>query len=910
MFLNTIINSRNIIMPILFTLTLIAAAYVNNLDKHLVNPAAAKGIVSLEVAWNQDDAEQIRSSWETDDKKDLAIESLCWDYAFIVIYCLMLGFLTITRASQAPSFLWIPIGKWQKVVIAMIVAIAILDVFENIMMTLFLNNRNISAKIFGVAAYAKFALLIAVAVHQLKFVYLTWVLKALKLYVFGIASVAMIFFVLINLTQGRDLVMMIGEEVWPRVFALVAVVLWAFYSWYSSRLLGYAKAMQPNSSIPDSFHEHFPRLIAYNAVVSIQAAILSLPTFFSLTEVQLWVLVLFQNMLYFIFVDLISDKEHRIVNIVFLAITGFGYFLSLFIIEVVETSASHVPSLRWIAFLLFLSQFAMLFAFLKRRSTAAPASGAPVSLTILKIKIIDVPAWIYNLESGFFKLFNVIALLGFIFYSCGFILYIVNIYGSLTATVISLAILVGIANFVTIISVLSDTNIFFYLFILAFIIGRFWDPYEVRTTETENKKVEDNRLTLTEYVDKWIDHRDSLISKAARSNKHYPVYLVIADGGASRSGYWVASVLSKIQDKTVSNGEDLFSDHLLALAGASGGSVGNATFYSLLHDQSEKGNYLKQSQSFLANDFLSPVIMRWLGSDLIQHVGPIGICDRATALELVMERCDKTKLFDSSFRKAVDTTGRMPMLFINVTNVQQGTPAVVSTVRVHPFSTRIDVMDSVASLSQEHEVEMRYSTAVVLGARFPYVSPGGSIGNESYVDGGYFDNTGAGIIHEMMQTVDTHINNLKDSAAGDQERLNKLKSLRFKVIYISNGPQEVTDANRLHPVLNDLAAPVITVLGTYGSQTEVNNQRLRNFMTRNVGDGSFDEFNLYRKNDKAHYPMNWVISQYGLRNMDDRLKEIEAMTEFDSLTMPLSKSPERKKSDIRATKSANDKGSK
>ena len=214
------------------------------------------------------------------------------------------------------------------------------------------------------------------------------------------------------------------------------------------------------------------------------------------------------------------------------------------------------------------------------------------------------------------------------------------------------------------------------------------------------------------------------------------------------------------------------------------------------------------------------------------------------------------------------------------------------------------MLDSVTNATTGQLSEIRYSTAVILGARFPYVSPGGSIGNESYVDGGYFDNTGAGIIHEMMQELDSYMkcqlmasgkvssaDSLKCLATQSgppmdsvttQKRIAMLKKLKFKVIYLSNTPMEVKDETALHPLLNDAATPIMTVLGTYGTQTSVNNKRLENFMRRNVGadTSTFKVFNLYRKNDKTSYPMNWVISEYGLNNMDIRLREITTDSTF------------------------------
>ena len=86
-----------------------------------------------------------------------------------------------------------------------------------------------------------------------------------------------------------------------------------------------------------------------------------------------------------------------------------------------------------------------------------------------------------------------------------------------------------------------------------------------------------NRKGLHAYFDHWIASRKKEIEDP--SNKTYPVFFTLADGGASRSGYWTASVLSRLEDGTAGK----FSRHLFCLSGASGGSVGNAAFYTSLY---------------------------------------------------------------------------------------------------------------------------------------------------------------------------------------------------------------------------------------------------------------------------------------------------------------------------------------
>src|SRR6185295_14473437 len=222
-------------------------------------------------------------------------------------------------------------------------------------------------------------------------------------------------------------------------------------------------------------------------------------------------------------------------------------------------------------------------------------------------------------------------------YFVGFFSFgLTNRMGPLGFTFLAFGVLVGLSNIVTYFCIRTKTSLFFFLFIWAILLGRFYDPYTVRLIKTDQGVFYANRPDLKTYFQKWLNHRKSKIDSA---RKDFPVYLVIADGGASRSGYWVASVLSALQDSTIrKDTTDIFSDHLLCLAGASGGSVGNATFYSLLKTkQRGDATYLKDSRAFLKADFLTPVITHWLGSDFIQHLIPLPVDDRAASLEQAME---------------------------------------------------------------------------------------------------------------------------------------------------------------------------------------------------------------------------------------------------------------------------------
>ena len=179
---------------------------------------------------------------------------------------------------------------------------------------------------------------------------------------------------------------------------------------------------------------------------------------------------------------------------------------------------------------------------------------------------------------------------------------------------------------------------------------------------------------------------------------------------------------------------------------------------------------------------------------------------------------------------------------------------------------------------------MKLSTAVVLGASFPYVSPAGRIdgirirnGKETdfpfyFVDGGYVDNSGAGVVHEMI----IKLNFLRDSICRsntDTILRNNCRKITFYVMHISNGwPVNEGSLKKVNPFVNDLASPIQTIMGAYGVQTTINDSRLKNYLRSMYGnDIHYKPINLYRPTEPLKYSMNWVISGRTLDSMDKRL---------------------------------------
>jgi hypothetical protein len=326
-------------------------------------------------------------------------------------------------------------------------------------------------------------------------------------------------------------------------------------------------------------------------------------------------------------------------------------------------------------------------------------------------------------------------------------------------------------------------------------------------------------------------------------------------------------------------GKSFFSHHLFCLSGASGGSVGNGSFVAQLAHERQHGTPPTHGAAldFLANDFLSFALVRLLGPDVL--MGLSFLPDRAYALEYGLEQPDSCKglqpLMQGDIAQLIPSpANELPALIINATRVQDGAPAIISTLRLSHGAESTDQRTDILSLLCPDQ-QLRLSTSVILGARFPYMSPGGRIGQQYFVDGGYFDNSGAGAVHEIIQRL--HALRQTDTSYA---LLNKVK---FYVNHIANSPYQPETFKAVHPLVNNLATPLLTLAGSYSSQTTVNDNRLK-YELRNVNgmDSSYKYFNLYKKyvKDTVSFPMNWVISQLRLDSMRQRVLDTDGLQQL------------------------------
>nr|MBX2855835.1 hypothetical protein [Paracoccaceae bacterium] len=313
--------------------------------------------------------------------------------------------------------------------------------------------------------------------------------------------------------------------------------------------------------------------------------------------------------------------------------------------------------------------------------------------------------------------------------------------------------------------------------------------------------------------------RDWLDSRADRqayidAGKPYPVYMVAAQGGGLYAAYQSALFLSRIQDACPN-----FAPHIFGLSGVSGGAVGTTVFTSLAMRYAlnrepqdleanpcgatslgQENSLESKARDILSQDFLSPLVAAMLFPDFTARFSPTPIppFDRARALE---------GAFEHAWRRTGDARvsplteglmtywrpgGAAPALFVNTTEAGNGLRMILSPIHdlgpeLRSYAKEaarpgdVEATDyGLLSVPQYREAnnntpyDMPLSTAMILSARFPYITPAGSLDlmqeidrdqpkqrvKTRLVDGGYFENSGIATAVDVIRQLEEDLENL------------------------------------------------------------------------------------------------------------------------------------------------------
>lgn len=429
--------------------------------------------------------------------------------------------------------------------------------------------------------------------------------------------------------------------------------------------------------------------------------------------------------------------------------------------------------------------------------------------------------------------------------------------------------------------------VFITLFLLAVVFSLWNDNHAVRTLADGSKPDRWEQRPMVEHaLREW--QKRQLLRPHPSGTGTYPLFVVAAEGGGIRAAYWTATVLGEIQDR-----HPCFADQLFALSGVSGGSLGAAVFTALLAEKHyARPNFRcggapvpvqATAQAVLGEDFLAPAIAATLYPDLFQRVLPVPIAhfDRARALESAWERAWQRHTGSRRFAQPFDQLWRdqqdywLPALLLNSTWVETGKRLIVSNLRLAPLHARETT--EFADVEDVHRFydnrALSLSTAVHLSARFTYVSPAGTLEKDGKVhgravDGGYFENSGATTVLEILKTLDQ----LRGGQGGFWDRVEPV------VILISNEPADPRYLDTgLDPdpagtptapdaCCHEVWSPLQSLLATRNARGVYARETTR----WHVGGSNFLHFGLC-KGDGARIPLGWTLSRMVRTEMHEQL---------------------------------------
>ncbi|MEO8678656.1 MAG: hypothetical protein ABI665_06405 [Vicinamibacterales bacterium] len=373
------------------------------------------------------------------------------------------------------------------------------------------------------------------------------------------------------------------------------------------------------------------------------------------------------------------------------------------------------------------------------------------------------------------------------------------------------------------------------------------------------------RPPLTDVFQSWLGDLPAVGTQA----KAVPVFMVAAEGGGLRAGYWTAAVLNRLD-----RDHEAFARHLFAISSVSGSSYGAAVYAGLQADQVDGPARAGIVRTIFTGGFLAPNLAALVTGDFAQWFLPVPVpfFDRSQAME---------RSFAAAYRDPTHSTRisgpfldlrpagsrTVPLLFLNGTSVDSGRRIVAAPVLWSPLDPTTSGPD-LADLHTLIRADVSVAAAVHNTARFPYISAAGRLRAASgadrghIVDGGYFENTGADTLRDVISVL---------------QATNPSPAIRFVVLVLRNTPER----ERLQPEneaawrpvqqLGEIIAPLRALLRTREARGENALRRLGLL----VGGENVIEFAVCpdpSQAQRAEAPLGWELSVEMIGLLDGQLQ--------------------------------------
>jgi hypothetical protein len=326
--------------------------------------------------------------------------------------------------------------------------------------------------------------------------------------------------------------------------------------------------------------------------------------------------------------------------------------------------------------------------------------------------------------------------------------------------------------------------------------------------ETVNSQEQSGRLALADYFKQWRTANAGCTTAAgtgASTARVRPVIFVAAEGGGIRAAAWTAAAFEKLGEIPCAR------ESVVLSSGVSGGSLGLVV--SRLYGNNQEGDTetaVDVVAQLAGPDALAAGVAGALvgdlvagGTDVLVGTGPAtgsGAAwqDRAGAMESAWET--SADRLAQRWEPVSPSSGRTGALVLNSTASGIGCRLLISQLDLDGVS---DVQDAVEGLPQNEScregstplsldllakgacpLNLSWSTAAMLSARFPIISPAGRVpyrygatdkdegkcdAGHAYqaIDGGYSEGSGLGTIHDLWPSFQTELRKLNDAAGAE-----------------------------------------------------------------------------------------------------------------------------------------------
>ena len=285
--------------------------------------------------------------------------------------------------------------------------------------------------------------------------------------------------------------------------------------------------------------------------------------------------------------------------------------------------------------------------------------------------------------------------------------------------------------------------------LMVFAIGiAFLDLNDNHVVPQVNARNKGEWKSVASEFPEWLQSRADL---AAYQGEPYPVFIVSAAGGGLYAAQHAARFLARMQDHCPH-----FAQHIFAISGVSGGSVGAAVFASLVNTKVEKqestprctgfnkksGALERDARAILGRDFLSPIVAATLFPDFLQRFVPTPIAqfDRGQVFDKALEAAWKKQLPGLGNPLAMPMTdlwnpkGHTPALVLNATHVATGSRFAMAPFQPY-LSTQKAIklewlqahLQSSVYVKSSGDADIKLSSAAGISARFPWVMPAATV---------------------------------------------------------------------------------------------------------------------------------------------------------------------------------------